>query len=306
MPKRAHIDLNSNHSQSTGGGLFNKFLNSKFVPELHLPSYQYLGPFTDLEKRLKRGDPGINKLDEACKIHDIFYSKNPSTESRHIADQELENRAWERVLAPDSSFSEKAAAYLTTNAMKLKRKMGMGAVNPFSKDGKSDSFTSLLCKTKCAVKKRRKKKKKKKKKNGKKKSKKMIMSFGSLVRKARSAVKGVKEKDIRDASSLRNKVQDALNAVGSRKGIKKMSGSRIIPIPKSGGMLPLIPIIAGISKIGAIAGGASTIVNAIRDIINMRKSLKNNPEGQRQVGNGLFLAPYRKGYGLFLSPYPKN
>jgi len=63
----------------------------------------------------------------------------------------------------------------------------MGAVNPFSKDGKSDSFTSLLCKTKCAVKKRR-KNNNKKKKNGKKKSKKMIMSFGSLVRKARSAV----------------------------------------------------------------------------------------------------------------------
>ena len=71
----------------------------------------------------------------------------------------------------------------------------------------------------------------------------MTSFFGSLVRKARRAVTGVKEKDIRDTLSLRNKVQDALKAVGSRKGIKKMSEMRIIPIPKTGGMPALIPII---------------------------------------------------------------
>lgn len=257
-------------SKPTGNGLFNKFLNSKIFPELHLPSYQYAGPFTDLKTRLKRGDPGINPLDQACKEHDIFYSTHPDTSSRHIADKQLENKAWQRVLDPDSSTSEKVAAYLTTNAMKIKRKMGMGL-------------------------------KKKKKSGG-------ALSFGSIIRKAKTAVKGVKEKEIQnDSSLLRKKVNDALKAIGSRAGVRKMSKTRIIPIPKTGGMLPLIPIIAGISKIGAIAGGTSAIVNALRDIVNLRKNMKNSSDTtQHQVGNGLFLAPHRKGYGLFLSPFPKN
>lgn len=264
---------------ATGNGLFNKILNSNIAPELHIPSYQYLGPFTNLDERLKRGDPGINPLDKAAKDHDLFYSAHKDTASRNIADKELENKAWGRVLAPDSSFSEKAAAYLTTNAMKIKRKLGMGNVSM----------------------KKKKKMLRKKKSNG-------APSFGSLVRKAKSAIKGVKEKDIQDASTLQKKVKDVLRAVGSRKAIKKLSGTRIIPIPKTGGMLPLLPIIGSISKIGAIAGGVTAIVNAIRDIVNLRKSMKNSPNDgqQHQVGNGLFLSPYRRGYGLFLSPFPKN
>ena len=31
--------------------------------EFHWPGYQYMGPGTHLQKRLKRGDPGINRLD---------------------------------------------------------------------------------------------------------------------------------------------------------------------------------------------------------------------------------------------------
>lgn len=82
-------------SKSTGDGIFNKILNSNIAPELHVPSYQYLGPFTNLKKRLKRGDPGINPLDQAAKEHDIFYSIHKDTSSRHIADNRLENKAWE-------------------------------------------------------------------------------------------------------------------------------------------------------------------------------------------------------------------
>ena len=43
--------------------------------EFHWPGYQYLGPGTKLEKRLKRGDPGINRLDKIAKQHDIDYAK---------------------------------------------------------------------------------------------------------------------------------------------------------------------------------------------------------------------------------------
>lgn len=87
--------------------LFNKFFNLKFMPELHVPSHQYLGPFTNLQKRLERGDPGINPLDRAAWDHDIFYSLHQDSTFCHRADKELENKASERVKASDSSVSEK-------------------------------------------------------------------------------------------------------------------------------------------------------------------------------------------------------
>jgi len=47
---------------------------SKTGIEFHWPGYQYMGPGTHLAKRLKRGDPGINRLDKIAKQHDIDYS----------------------------------------------------------------------------------------------------------------------------------------------------------------------------------------------------------------------------------------
>ncbi len=41
--------------------------------EFHIPGYNYCGPGTDVEGRLKRGDYGINDLDNACRIHDVEY-----------------------------------------------------------------------------------------------------------------------------------------------------------------------------------------------------------------------------------------
>ena len=147
--------------------------------------------------------------------------------------------------------------------------------------------------------------KKRKPTSRKKKCREVALTFSSIVRKGKNVVKGLKEEDIRKDSFLRKKVQDVLKVIDALTGVQKMSQTRIIPIPKTGGMLPLIPIVTGISKIGAIAGGVSSIVNAIRDIINLRKTLRNGQ--QQQVGNGLFLTSYRKGYGLYLSPpYPKN
>ena len=55
--------------------------------------------------------------------------QNKDLETRHKADKELVERAWERVKASDSSFGEKAAAYLVTNAMKAKLAMGAGVKN---------------------------------------------------------------------------------------------------------------------------------------------------------------------------------
>ena len=95
--------------------------------ELHLPGgYRYCGPGTKLKERLERGEPGINKLDEACKVHDIAYSKSSDNASRRIADRKLADSAWARVQASDSSLGEKAAAWAVTTAMNAKAKLGAG------------------------------------------------------------------------------------------------------------------------------------------------------------------------------------
>ena len=53
----------------------NQKLLTKTGMEFHWPGYQYKGPGTHLEKRLARGDPGINRLDGISKAHDIDYGK---------------------------------------------------------------------------------------------------------------------------------------------------------------------------------------------------------------------------------------
>ncbi|XP_039276017.1 uncharacterized protein LOC111051538 [Nilaparvata lugens] len=94
--------------------------------ELHIPGYQYCEPGTKLEKQLAQGDPGINKLDQACKEHDIAYSKSGDTASRAVADSILAERAWDRVRSEDTGVLEKAAALAVTNIMKAKAKFGGG------------------------------------------------------------------------------------------------------------------------------------------------------------------------------------
>lgn len=116
----------SNHiSKKKGRGLFNKIID-KLPVELHLPGYNYCGPGTKLFKRLQRGDKGINQLDEACRQHDISYSKFKDIERRNQADRELAEAAFKRVKATDSRFGEKLAALGVGGAMKIKSKLGMG------------------------------------------------------------------------------------------------------------------------------------------------------------------------------------
>lgn len=108
------------------GAIVNKAIDLLPV-ELHLPGgYQYCGPGTKLQQRLARGDRGINKLDEACKHHDIAYSTYSDTKNRSLADRALAEKAWQRVKSSDASFGERAAALAVTAAMKAKTKFGGG------------------------------------------------------------------------------------------------------------------------------------------------------------------------------------
>ena len=57
--------------------------------ESHWPEYQFMGPGTKVAKRLKRGDPGINRLDKIAKQHDIHYSKAKNLRDKWKADAKM-------------------------------------------------------------------------------------------------------------------------------------------------------------------------------------------------------------------------
>ena len=48
-----------------------------------------MGPGTHLKKRLKHGDPGINRLDKIAKQHDIDYSQAKNLQDKWKADAKM-------------------------------------------------------------------------------------------------------------------------------------------------------------------------------------------------------------------------
>ncbi|CAI6355737.1 unnamed protein product [Macrosiphum euphorbiae] len=200
------------NSNKTGKGFVNSLINS--LPfEAHVSGYQYCGPGTKLKKRLDRGDKGINPLDAACRDHDIVYATSKNLDDRHKADKVLENRAWERFKAKDTPRKEKLVAYAVTNAMKAKRKIGMG------------------CKRKSAIK-----------------------TNGILAAKKKRILK------------------------------KKNGGKRLILAPRqSGGVIPLIPIFAGLSALGSLMSGGASVYNAVQNSKRKKGScLKSNKNRLRK------------------------
>lgn len=271
--------------KNTGADILNSAINQ--LPfELHIPGgYQYCGPGTKLQKRLKRGDPGINPLDQACKEHDIAYDKNMhDIKNRHIADKILASKAWMRVKAKDASLKEKAAAVLVTGAMKAKMKLGMG----------------LLKKRNCM---KRKKCQKKGRGLGK-------ILFKTVLGVARRALQNVIPKN-----NLLKMSTAALKAARQAVQGQQTSSMPLYPINipiKKGGFLPLIPLFAGLSAIGGLAGGAAGIATAVNKANAARKELQEAQRHNRTMealalhrGKGLYLAPYKKGLGLYLQPKMK-
>lgn len=134
---------------SEGSGLINKLID-KLPVEVHLPFYNYCGPGTKLTERLSRGDRGINYLDEACREHDISYSKSQDLKHRHEADKILEKKAIKRIKAFDSTPGEKIAAIGVAGAMKVKRKLGMG-IKRRTKRGTSITFNDAVQRARNAI-----------------------------------------------------------------------------------------------------------------------------------------------------------
>lgn len=115
---------NSKNKKKKGYGVIDYIINK--LPEIHVPSYQFCGPGTDLQTRLNRGDPGINELDAACKQHDISYSKVNDSKERYKADKALTKQAFKRIFAKDSKLPERATAALVTGLMATK--MGLSKI----------------------------------------------------------------------------------------------------------------------------------------------------------------------------------
>lgn len=250
-----------------GRGIINSLINA--LPfEAHIPGYQYCGPGTKLEKRLRRGDPGINPLDSACKQHDLAYSESDLLEERHKADRKLEEAAWERVKSEEANLKEKSAAWLVTNMMKIKRKTGMGLK-------KKTALRSGVVMP----------------------ARKAISKFKNKIKQPR----GVKE----GCNVALTAARIAIKEAGGRKLIQT---PRIIPVPKRGGILPLIPLFAGLSALGSLAGGVAGITKAVKSIKNAREKLEESERHNKTMeaialgkkGSGLYLKPYRKGMGLYL------
>lgn len=247
-----------------GRGLVNSIIN-KLPVELHLPGYQYCGPGTKLQKRLARGDPGINPLDVACKAHDIAYSQNrDNLAARHAADKELAEQAIKRVFAKDSSVGEKAAALGVSTIMHVKNKLGMG-----------------MSKTKSSMKKK--------------------VALRKIIDSSKSAMKR--------SGTVKSALIGARDAVHKAGGRKNIILPRVLPVPiKTGGFLPafLLPLFAGLSATGALAGGAAGIAKAVNDVKAASQKLEESKRHNRKMesiamGKGLHLIPYRHGMGLHLS-----
>lgn len=132
-----------------------------------------------------------------------------------------------------------------------------------------------------------------------------VKSFKKVVSDIRSKLKKHQPKNTKSAINFAYKAAKKLLSKNNRVRLP-----RVIPVPKSGGILPLIPIFAGLSALGALAGGAAGVAKAV----NEYKSAKENfQESQRHnkmmesiaLGKGLYLKPYKKGSGLFM-PRAKN
>lgn len=269
------------------------------LPEIHLPGYNFAGPGTRLTERLKRGDRGVNGLDEACRLHDIDYTNCGNFKDRRNADRALIARAFKRIYSKDSKLGERAAAVLVSGLMGAKiglSKIGLGLGNTTEKRSQ---------KRKIMRKSHRESKNHKKVKRGKRMPKKQAIkknrksiTFSKMVAGIRSSIKKLKP-----SSSVYDTVRAAIRSANDMKRNRhvKMT-SRALKLPKFGGnLLSIVPILSGLSAIGSISASAGSVVRAIQEIRKAEKELTHRKvTGDVKIGRGLNLIFNSKGSGFYL------
>lgn len=254
------------------------------LPEIHIPGYQYCGPGTQLEKRLARGDPGINKLDQACKRHDIAYTQLQSSKERRRADKDLISQAFPRVYSSDAKLSERAAALLVSGLMSAK--VGLSKIGLGLEESKKMKQKKGGAKNKGKGKRRSTKSKKQK-----------LITFGKLLSGVKANVKKSKNK----SAKLKDTIRAAIRTAKHIKRNKTVKMPRILKLPKYGGnVLPILPILSVLGAIGNISSSAASVVKTIRSI---EQAKANNDQGEKKIGRGLLLSPNPNGSGFYLKPY---
>lgn len=113
---------------------------------------------------------------------------------------------------------------------------------------------------------------------------------------------------------MKTKIKKRKGKAGTRNSVKKSKRKirlpRIIPIPKSGGFLPLL--LAGLGALGAMGGGAAGIAKAVGDAKSAAEQLKESQRHNKTMealalGKGLYLrSPRKKGYGMYLRAPSKS
>lgn len=276
--------------EKSGAGFIDKLID-KIPIEIHLPKYQFCGPGTKLKKRMERGDQGINQLDAACKQHDIAYSTHADSSERSVADKILQKAAMKRVVASDASLGERAAAFGVAAAMKAKRTLtgqGIGRKNIKMTD---KGFSKKTC--------------------GCKKKKNNEMSFAALIKNAKVAIKRSRPDTVDSAIKI------AVRSIKKSKEGNDIKSPRTIKMPPiSGGILPLIPIFAGLGALGSIVGSTAGVASAINQAKKAQEELVESKRhntmmeaiaiGTKKGGKGFYLRPHKNGNGFYLSPYSKN
>lgn len=121
-----------------------------------------------------------------------------------------------------------------------------------------------------------------------------------------AVVKEVKKRKF-NVDPLKTAVMAARKAVKKAGGKKNLNVPRVLPVPKIGGAIPLIPIFAALSAAGALSGGLANVAKAINQTKIAAHQLKENQQHNKSMedialGKGLYLKPYKKGLGLHLKP----
>ena len=136
------------------------------------------------------------------------------------------------------------------------------------------------------------------------------ISFTNLVKNAKLAIKEFKPDNL-DAA-----IKIAMASTREYKKGKNVREPRTIKLPSiKGGILPLVPIFAGLGALGSIVGSAAGVANAINNVRKGQKELDENKRHNQTMetialsdhkGSGFYLQTFKKGHGYYLKRFPKN
>lgn len=288
--------------EKEGYGLIDYIVNR--LPEIHIPGYQYCGPGTQLEKRLARGDPGVNPLDRACKLHDIAYSTVQNSKGRRQADKNLVTQALPRIYSRDAKLGERAAALLVSGLIGAKiglSKIGLGIDSRAGERKRRKSKKMKIMQRQRSggsgeKKRHRRRQTKKKRKGG---IRKKSISFGKLVRGVRASIQKPEVKSSSENDLIKAAIRSAKDAK-QNKTVKKIP--RILKLPKFGGTIaPILPLLSALGSIGTITSSALGIAKTFKKIEHAKTRM--NGKSEKKIGRGLYLKRNAKGSGFYLKPY---